>query len=245
MKNTLILIFLFFGISLSSFSQTIDHPSVEQVDDRAISISKIETTDKFTVVTFAYTARSDSSWAEVNKEIFIQTNIDNTHYNFVKAENITIAPVRRFLTKAGSEITFKIYFDKIPAETKSIDIIERAGLMQGPESYFNFYNVSLSKSQRVKITDVVLTPPPPSDANFNFGNNMGNVFNSMAPMVTSMTTAMMDAQLAYYKQPGKVDDIAKLNKKYFNALLKAGFNADQALKIIVADSLLPKPSMGK
>jgi hypothetical protein len=74
-----------------------------------------------------------------------------------------------------------------------------------------------------------------------FGGMMG-MMNSFGPMMSNMAKSLMDAQLDYYKQPGKLEEIAKLNKQYFDALVKEGFTNDQALKIITSDSLLPKSS---
>jgi hypothetical protein len=79
-----------------------------------------------------------------------------------------------------------------------------------------------------------------------FGENgaMNGMMNSFGPMVSNMAKSMMDAQLDYFKQPGKIEEIAKLQKQYFDALMKEGFNAEQALKIITSDGILPK-STGK
>ncbi|MES2277622.1 MAG: hypothetical protein V4592_16475 [Bacteroidota bacterium] len=71
-------------------------------------------------------------------------------------------------------------------------------------------------------------------------NGMMGIMNSMGPMMSNMAKSLMDAQLDYYKQPGKLEEIAKLNKQYFDALVKEGFTNDQALKIITSDSFLPK-----
>jgi hypothetical protein len=96
----------------------------------------------------------------------------------------------------------------------------------------------------VVITDVVLTPPQPSvTSNVNFNSDMAGIMGSVGPMLTTMATATMDAQLKYYKQPGKITEIAKLNKQFFDALVSEGFTQDQALKIITTESLLPKANM--
>lgn len=71
---------------------------------------------------------------------------------------------------------------------------------------------------------------------------MQNAMNSMGPMYASMAKSVLDAQLAYFKQPGKIAEIAKLNKDYFDALVKVGFNYEQALKIITANGLISKSS---
>ena len=73
----------------------------------------------------------------------------------------------------------------------------------------------MTGSRGVTIKTQLTPPPPSSTSNVNFDDNIASVMGSMGPMLTNMTTAMMDAQLKYYKQPGKITEIAKLNKQYF------------------------------
>lgn len=247
MKKILTLSTMLIMSYLSSLAQTIVNPQVESSDDYNSTITKVETDAKFTVVNFEYTASSDNSWAQLNKEIYIQTDQSNAHYNYVKSENIAMVPAKHTLAKAGEKLLFKVYFQKIPQTTKSMDIIERAGRRTDGITFFNFYNVSLTK-QRVFITDVKITGPnggspylaSGSDQQSDMKDGMANAMSAMGPMYTSMAKSMLDAQFAYYKQPGKIAEIAKLNKEYFDALIKEGFTNDQALKIITSNSLIPK-----
>lgn len=257
-EKTFTLSALLLMICLKSFAQTIVNPQVNYPENPNSTVSKVETDGLFTIVSFEYVAPGDKSWADVNKELYLQTDQDNAHYNFVRAENITISPKRTIIAKTGDKLLFKVYFQKIPQTAKSIDIIERAGPLGNGTSYFNFYGVSLinanpaGTTQRVKITDVVLMPPPPVEnagvtggvmgINADGANGMANAMNMMGPMISNMATSMMDAQLNYYKQPGKITEVAKLNKQYYDALVKEGFSDDQALKIITSESLLPKAS---
>ena len=240
MKKILLIPFLLLMLSINSSAQSIENPSVENSDSPSSRIVKIETTPNFTIVSFEETAANNSSWVRLSKDIFVQTNVSDKHYHYIKSENIAIAPEKTTVKNAGDKLLFKVYFERIPRTTTTIDVIEKAGA----QSFFNFYNVSLTKSQKVLTTDVVLIPPPPlSTSNINFNNEMAGVMGSMGPMLTTMTTAMMDAQVKYYKQPGIITEIAKLNKQYFDALVNEGFTQDQALKIITTESLLPKASM--
>ena len=101
-----------------------------------------------------------------------------------------------------------------------------------------------SKPEKTIIKEVTLTPPPQTDDMIKDGSAMAGMMNNFGPMMGNMVKSMMDAQLDYFKQPGKMEEIAKLQKQYFDALIKEGFNTDQALKIITSDSILPK-SNGK
>jgi hypothetical protein len=245
MKKTLSFLGLMLLTGISAFAQNITNPAVGRAENTDCSISKIETTDKYTIVSFEYTAPSDDAWANVNKEIFIKTDLSDKHYNFVKAENITLSPEKTYLTHAGDKITFKAYFQKVPKAAKLIDVIESED-GDGSTAYFNYYKVSLTESQGKIVRTVTIAPPPPigNTPRSTFSVGGMNVFEEMAPAFKTMTKSMMDAQLDYYKQPGKVAEIAKLNRDYFNALVKEGFTEDQALKIVTAESLLPKANTG-
>jgi hypothetical protein len=250
MKKILTLSAMLMMACLTSLAQVIVNPRVESSDDYNTIITKVESDAKFTVINFEYTANSDNSWVQLNKEIYIQTDQGNAHYNYVKSENIAMVPAKHTLAKAGERLLFKVYFQKIPPTAKSIDIIERAGRRSDGITFFNFYNVDLRHSypgeQHIKITDVVLVPPPPANmmSQPSIGTDgMANAMNAMGPMYTTLAKSMLDAQLDYYKQPGKLTELAKLTKEYFDALAKEGFTYDQALKIITSNSLISKSGL--
>ncbi|OOQ59444.1 hypothetical protein [Mucilaginibacter pedocola] len=250
MKKLLFLSFALTIISLGALAQIVNFPSVNTADSHVTVIKKVETGKQYTVVTFDHYATHDSSWVVLNKEIYLQTDAGNKHYNFIKAEGVAVAPeTRHTLTKAGDKVSFKVYFEKIPAGTKSIDIIEHAGKRDDGISFFNFYGVDLTHSnasaQEVKITEVVLAPPPATiqidgDSVPVDTSGLSGLMSSFGPMYASMVKSMMDAQLSFYKQPGKITELAKLNKQYYDALVKEGFTKEEALKIITTESLLPK-----
>lgn len=249
MKKILLFTSALFAICFTASAQNIVNPATGERDNYSIAISKIETDKQYTAVTFDYTAPNDGAWIELNKEIFIQTDVDNKHYDFVKAENIAIVPEARVILKtAGDKHSFKVYFKKLPANAKTIDIIERPG--HGNDvNYFNFYDVSLTaqtpaNGEHVKVTEVVLAPPPVNmkgnNSIFPSAGGENNIFGAMSGMFGNLTKTMLDAQLNYYKQPGKIAEVAKLHKQYFDALVKEGFTYDQAIKILTAAPLVQK-----
>ncbi|MCC8426987.1 hypothetical protein [Mucilaginibacter sp. UR6-11] len=236
---------------LTSFAQTITNPLVGNSDDPYTTVSSVETNKQFTIVTLEYTAAGENAWAQLNKEIYLQTDLDNRHYNYIKSEDIPLAPAKHIFSKEGDKLTFRIYFEKIPATAKSINIIERAGGSNNGSTFFNFYNVSLEKSRgdvmtgRVIVDSVMVPPVPNGGGRLSFSdNNMAGMLGAMGPVFGNMARSIMDAQLDYYKQPGKITEVAKLTKQYFDALVKEGFSYEQAIKIITSDALLPKAIMG-
>jgi hypothetical protein len=261
MKKILILITLFITAVLPTIAQTINNPLVRNKDDGNTIIKRIETNNNYTILTFQTTAATDNSWVQLNKEIYLQTNLSNAHYNYVKSENIAMVPQKQILNNAGDKLIFRVYFKKIPAATKYINIIERGGSNSGDVSYFNFYNVSLTQSSSASALNqytfstksiptvvdsvrVITRPPVPSEIRMDSpadNNEMADAMNAMGPMMNTMSKAMMDAQLNYFKQPGKIAELAKLNKEYYDALKKAGFSNEDALKLVASSNLLFKP----
>ncbi len=238
MKKIFISLTILLVASLSVFSQSIINPQIDQNEDPNTKITSIETNSLFTIVHFETAMQGDSAWTQLNKEIYIQTNVDRRHYNFVKAEGIPISPAKHYLKTSKGKLPFTVFFEKIPAAAKSIDVIERAGMSYGGESFFNFYGVSLTQKEDpsfLKTTRVVN------------GNNVSNTVSfadDMTPMLMNIAKTVMNVQLDYYKQPGKLEEVAKLNKQYYDALTKVGFTADQAIKIITSEGLLPKANLG-
>ncbi|MES2379092.1 MAG: hypothetical protein V4553_21050 [Bacteroidota bacterium] len=246
MKRTLLFFCLICLSSITAFAQTINNPVVGRADDENCAITKIETTKDFTIVSFEYIATSDNAWAQLNKEIYIKTDLSDKHYKYIKSEGISMAPDRKELANAGDKLAFKAYFQKVPKTANSIDVIEKEDGNNSGAVYFNYYDVSLTKSHGKVVTRVALTPPPIDKVirgNSMVGGDMAGMMGAMGPVFGNMAKSMMDAQLEYYKQPGKIAEIAKLNRQYFDALVTEGFTQDQALKIITSESLLPKAAM--
>lgn len=276
MKKILAVLMFIITCSPLFAQRIIKNPYVKSADDRNTVIKQIEVNDKYTIISFETTATSGNTWVQLNKEIYLQTNGTNAHFNYVKSEKIPLAPVKEYLINPGDKYDFKVYFEKIPATAKSISIIERAGPSEGA-AYMNFYEVSLYHSaatansqvnniildtaisqpngQRLKTVEVKLMPPKPDNYQavgntFSIGessrtqatlnNEFSQVMNSVVPMMGNMAKVMMDAQMEYYKQPGKIAEIAKLNKEYYDALRKEGFSSDDAIKIITASGIMPK-----
>lgn len=261
MKRLLTLITLVIIAGVPAIAQTINNPIVKSKDDGNTIIKRIETNNNYTILTFQTTATTDNSWVQLNKEIYLQTDISNAHYNYVKSENIAMVPEKQILNNAGDKLVFRVYFKKIPAGAKYINIIERSGSNNGNVSYFNFYNVSLTQSSSASASTqytfntrssstvvdsvrVMTRPPVPSEIRIESPadhNEMAEAMNAMGPMMATMSKTMMDAQLNYFKQPGKIAELAKLNKEYYDALKKAGFSNEDALKLVASSNLFFKP----
>lgn len=231
MKKTLLIACLSVFAGVSALAQSIINPFVERTDDLNCVISKIETTKDYTVVSFEYTAQSDNSWAQINKEMFIKTDLSDKHYDFIKAENIAIAPEKKTIDHVGQKLAFKAYFQKIPKEAKLVDIIENPEGNNSQTNYFNYYNVSLEKSRRAATYAYMAAP-----ANTFLTRNAAFALKKAKPTTNTYSYRVVqtgdDQNIKIDIQPATVAERAKQQKEYFDALIKQGFTEDQAIKII-------------
>ena len=244
------LLFLLLLLPAVAFCQTIDSPSVEYSDDPSTTIEKIEITPKYTAVYFKHTAAAKGGWLELNKSIYLQDANGEDRYNYVRSEGIKLRPVKDTATTDNQVFNFTVYFEKIKPGTKSINVIERATSIMNRMSgtnYFNFYNVSLDKSNTTDTTEFsshrsrvrLLAPDATSYSPF------GNSAFSMGSMMNNLYTSLFDAQIKFYSDKSKIEEVAKINKSYYDALVKAGFTTDQAFKILVSKPLVSTDIGGK
>jgi len=252
------LLFLLLLLPALSFCQTINSPSVEYSDDPSTTIEKVEITPKYTVIYFKHTAAAKGGWLELNKSIYLQDVDGEDRYNFIKSEGIKLRPMKDTATTDNQEFNFTVYFEKLKPGTKAINVIERATSIMNRMSgtnYFNFYNVQLVGNRKTRVTEVKLLPPPAiMAADTTQGTTIYPPLSglssksydfNMGTMMTSMYNAALEAQLKFYSDKARLDEMAKIEKSYYDALMKAGFTADQALKILVSKPLLSSDMTGK
>ena len=139
---------LFTALSFSLSAQTIEHPHVQISDDPTTQVIKIERNTKFTIITFEHSNSGEGGWITLNKGIYLQDSNGQDMYKFIKCEGIPLMPEKKELPAGSSKFTFKVYFEKVPASVKRINIIERAVPKTEKSSYFNFFGLSLSESDK-------------------------------------------------------------------------------------------------
>ncbi|MFD2163128.1 hypothetical protein ACFSJU_12050 [Paradesertivirga mongoliensis] len=240
--------FLFLFICLYPsllFCQNITRPAIGYSEDHNTTIKKVEVTASNTVVTFVHTLRAKGAWVQLNKSMYLQDSHGEDRFNYVRSEGIPLRPEKFTADKDFEEVEFKVYFEKLKPGIKEINIIERARSFTEQSSsnisYINFFNVNLYKSapdiKKVE-TSVILTPPPP----FGDTNTDSLIFNNPMPdfgaMMGSMYSNLLDLQIKTYSNPETLDKLAQITRNYYNALVKAGFSQDSALKIITSKPLI-------
>ena len=250
-------LFLCLLLPAATFGQSIKSPLVANTDDPSTFITQVETNSHNTVISFRHICNGKGSWVQLNKSMYLQDANGEDRYNYVKSEGIPLRPEKFTATADRQEVNFKVYFEKLKPGTKEINVIERVRSLtelRNGISYFNFFNVSLNKSRpltadgnEIRTVQVTMSPPPPmemiADTLYSDSSNIGGttrtrVMNDMTPMMVNMYKSMLDAQLKVCSDPAVTDRLAKIMRNYYNALIKAGFSMDAAIKIITSKELI-------
>lgn len=235
LKPILLLLLLWPAVS---FCQSINTPLVGSSDDNSTTITKIEVTKTNTIITFTHIATNKGDWVQLNKSIYLQDANGEKRYAYMKSEGIPLRPLQHIAASDNEQLVFKVYFERLEPGTKEINVIERALSPQDRAlgtNYFNYYNVSLEKTGTVlsrNVSQIRLLRPDTASSPFN------NAMGSFVPMINNMYSGILNAQIAFYSDPAKVTQLAKITKSYYDALMGAGFTADQALKIITSKQLV-------
>jgi len=231
----------------SLFAQSIKQPMISSSEDPSTNITEINTTAQNTVVTFKYTSPAKGAWVQLNKSMYLQDANGEERYEYLRSEGIPLRPEKLVTNADNQEVTFKVYFKKLKPDTKEINVIERARSiheMNDGINFLNFYRVSLQNSRPAgNSTDAnrvdVMVMPPPSVQSLDYSPVIkGDMEASMGPMMSKMYTSMLTSQLAIYDNPEITAQLARITKSYYDALIKVGFPADAALKIIIAKPLV-------
>ena len=251
------LLFLCLLLPAATFGQSIKSPLVASTDDPTTFITQIETNSRNTVVSFKHICRQKGDWVQLNKSMYLQDADGEERYDYVKSEGVPLRPEKFVATENHQEVNFKVYFQKLKPGTKEINVIERArSLAERGDgyTYFNFFKVSLNKSRpmaadgkEIRTVEVTMSPPPPMDMTVDTvyadSSNTGEAIrsramNDMTPMMVNMYKNMLDAQLKVCSDPAVTDRLAKIMRNYYNALIRAGFSMDAAIKIITSKELI-------
>ncbi len=234
----------FLLLPLTVFSQSIKFPLVGSSEDPTTIITQIETNKHHTIVSFKHICSVKGSWVQLNKSMYLQDANGEEKYNYVRSEGIPARPEKFVATADNEEVNFKVYFEKLKPGTKEINVVERArslAELNNGINFFNYFRVSLNKSQPEsgnRITEVITMPPPPPSKGDLTASFPTRQMANLGPMVSNMYTSMLSAQLNMYSNPAITDQLAKIIKSYYDALIKTGFSSDAALKIITSKQLI-------
>jgi hypothetical protein len=139
MKKLLLIGCLLFSFSILSNAQVYLNPTYGAKSLKEVEITKIEITDKYTIVHFYFDSKEAypyGGWIALSKNMYIKNAKTHTKHYLIKASNIPILPER--LDFSGPyKRKFKAYFPPISPATETLHIIEEA------TNGFNFYKIKL------------------------------------------------------------------------------------------------------
>lgn len=243
----------FILLTVAAFGQSVKFPMVGSSESPTTVITGIETNNRNTVVSFKHICARKGNWVQLNKSMYLQDANGEERYNYVKSEGMPLRPEKFVATEDQQEVNFKVYFEKLKPGTKEINVIERArslAELHNGINFFNYFKVSLNKSQPEPVNDnprsvkVTVAPPPAPNSDFSSSFARSEMRN-LGPMISNMYTGMLSAQLNLYSNPATTDQLARIMKNYYDALIKTGFPADAALKIITSRSLISTDAVTK
>lgn len=111
-------------------------------------MKSIEITDDYTRIDFIYRSSmvyDNGGWIQMERNAYIKPVGSTTKYRLLRAIGIPIAPIKHYFKRQGEYHSYSLIYPALPADTKSIDIIEK----EAPGTYFNFYGVDYSKWMKV------------------------------------------------------------------------------------------------
>lgn len=107
-----------------SYPIRINNPRVERSNDSDAMIYGVELTDKFTAVHMSLRNTSNDAYGYyVLENIYLSDSKSGKKYALITTENCAVAPQQTVLNP-GQTQEFTLYFEPVPANTTSVDIIE-------------------------------------------------------------------------------------------------------------------------
>ncbi len=85
----------------------------------------------------------------------------------------------------------------------------------------------------------VIRPPEAQQERNEF---MSEASAEMMKMMEQMFSVMAETSLTYYEKPEVIARFAKLNKKYYDRLLKEGFTKEEAILLVSSSPFNSGPS---
>lgn len=159
---------LVFGLSLgTAHSQVTDRPYVEERYTRNVRITRVEITDRYTIIDMQYgnpalrqMFRMPIPGAGGNIGIdpesrLYKPGVTNRRYRFIRAEGIPVSPESRSVS-AGQVVDFRLYYERLDPGIEVFDFYE--GRNPDQVEYWNFYGIHIKNPLSPRTQPRV--PPP-------------------------------------------------------------------------------------
>ncbi|MGB0984712.1 MAG: hypothetical protein ACPG19_11755 [Saprospiraceae bacterium] len=142
MRFLFLFIFIIFSVPCA-IGQSYQSPPFEGKSTAMVDITKIEITNKYTIVYMSCTTPEEFSfggWACITRTAYILDVASNKRLKLIRSKGIPYCPNKYKFSGSHQTIKFKLYFPKINYDVRHIHIIEDLSNIANP---FNFYNVYL------------------------------------------------------------------------------------------------------
>lgn len=123
--------------SKGTYPVHVNKPEVSQANDMYTTIIGVELTENHTAVYLTLTNNQYETAAfNVNEEIYLEVPATGKKYKLISTENCAIAPAQSLL-QYGRKTDFAFYFEPIPADAASVNMIEPG------DNAWKFYGIAL------------------------------------------------------------------------------------------------------
>lgn len=107
-----------------------------------LHLLRVEIHSQYTKIDFGYTSTrfyESGGGVQLNKKICISVNESQKEYPLLKSNKIPFISNQLSFKTSNDWLFFSLYFEPLPINTKSIDVIENAA----DKNSFNFYKIPL------------------------------------------------------------------------------------------------------
>ena len=121
----IVLTIILFSLNLNA--QTYIKPPFKGQSTSAVQIGKIQITKTHTIVHMSCSAPDEfiyGGWACFTNTAYIQDAKTKKKYNLIKVKGIPQCPYKFNFSKPGQTIYFKLYFERVRYNVRSIHLIE-------------------------------------------------------------------------------------------------------------------------
>lgn len=146
-----LLTFVLIIINSVAFSQVYNQPATmfnHLNYKNPLELNYVEVGDDYTKLNITY-KNDNYGWINISENSFLVTSErqlgmgEVTKYKFKRAEGIMVAPLKTYMNDAYAQVTFNLYFDKIPDDLRNFHFIEESF----SDDTFKLANIDLDTSR--------------------------------------------------------------------------------------------------
>ena len=136
----IVLTIILFSLNLNA--QTYIKPPFKGQSTSAVQIGKVQITKTHSIVHMSCSAPDEfiyGGWTCFTNTAYIQDAKTKKKYNLIKVKGIPQCPYKFNFSKPGQTIYFKLYFERVRYNVRSIHLIEDLNDVANPFNFFDVY----------------------------------------------------------------------------------------------------------